>query len=192
MIFCNYSFIYWEILYFCIDLFKIVCRRFVVCRQGLILCFVYCFSDVALVVIILILVMNFGLIVAVYTLYQRGVGSRQPHGVRQNGPNGQYVSGPTINPFPHTINLQQTTLKTSSQNTKTHHKCKNNYYWIKLKRLSNGEIAYFEQFLLLQECFPFFFDAEVSESICMWERVIRRKFSESVKSPFSSMFSILS
>ena len=44
-----------------------------------------------------------------------------------------------------------------------------------LKRVENivtkGEIACFERFLPLQECFQKSSAAEVSECVCMWERV---------------------
>ena len=44
-----------------------------------------------------------------------------------------------------------------------------------LKRVENivakGEIARFEQFLLLSRCFQKSSAAETSESVCMWERV---------------------
>ena len=37
--------------------------------------------------------------------------------------------------------------------------------------VTNGEIAYYEQFLLLPQCFQILSDAELSESVCMWEMV---------------------
>ena len=40
---------------------------------------------------------------------------------------------------------------------------------IKFKKLAKGEIARFEQFLLLSQCFQKLSAAEVSESVYMWE-----------------------
>ena len=44
-----------------------------------------------------------------------------------------------------------------------------------LKKVENivtkGEIACFEQILLLSQCFQESSDAEASEGVCMWERV---------------------
>ena len=37
--------------------------------------------------------------------------------------------------------------------------------------VGKGEIAHFEQFPLLPQCFPKSSPAEMSESVCMWERV---------------------
>ena len=74
-----------------------------------------------------------------------------------------------FNPFPHKTNLQQTTLNTSYQ------KHKQISIYMKVDKVDNhvakGEIACFEQFLLLTHCFQKFSAAEASESVCRWERV---------------------
>ena len=58
-----------------------------------------------------------------------------------------------LNPFPHTTNLQQTTLKTSKQKD-------SEYYIMKellLNRVkiivANGEIANYEHLIILPKCF---------------------------------------
>ena len=58
-----------------------------------------------------------------------------------------------INPFPHTTILQQTTLNIFCQNIKNLYNWMDNL-WLKVENIvSKGEIARFEQFLLLSLCF---------------------------------------
>ena len=73
-----------------------------------------------------------------------------------------------INPFPHTTILQQTTLNIFSQ------KIENLYnwmdiLWLKVENIvAKGEIAYFEQFLLLSLCFQ----KAVCCRIVVWGKVL--------------------
>ena len=75
-----------------------------------------------------------------------------------------------VNPFPHTSYQQQTTLKVCSQ---THENSINEGTITEKKKLGNGGIARFEQFLLLPICFQKTSIAEAPESvyIYIWERV---------------------
>ena len=60
-----------------------------------------------------------------------------------------------FNPFPHTANLQQITFKTSRQKNGKPQLMKVHVLWLKKNEiiLTKGEIAHFEQFLLLSKCF---------------------------------------
>ena len=73
-----------------------------------------------------------------------------------------------VNAFPHTTNLQQMSLKLS-----IHHKIENLYKWkydffnrVEII-VANGEIAHYEQFLLLLQWFQKSSAAEASESVYM-------------------------
>ena len=41
---------------------------------------------------------------------------------------------------------------------------------LKTLQVAKGEIAHYELFLLLPQCFVKTYNAEASESVCMWER----------------------
>ena len=56
------------------------------------------------------------------------------------------------------------------KNTPNFHKWRYNY-WNGWKHCGKGEIACFEQFLLLSQCFQKSSTAEASESVYRWERV---------------------
>ena len=71
-----------------------------------------------------------------------------------------------ITPFPHTAIMQQTTSKIFCQNIEYLYNWMDNL-WLKMENIvSKGEIARFEQFLVLSLCFQ-----KAVESVFMRERV---------------------
>ena len=74
-----------------------------------------------------------------------------------------------FNPFPHTTNLQQTTIITSRQTYGLFliNKAEHIVSWKK------RECAPYGQVLPLSQCIQKSSAAEASESVCMWERVKR-------------------
>ena len=72
-----------------------------------------------------------------------------------------------LNPLPHTTILQQTTLNIFCQNMENPYNWKDNL-WLKVESIvAKGEIARFEQFLLLSLCFQ--------KAIC-WRGVRKRLY----------------
>ena len=72
-----------------------------------------------------------------------------------------YTVQPVFNPLPHTANLQQTTLKKSSENI-----------------AAKGEIAHHEQFHLLPQRFQKLSAGIASKCICRQERVKNHNWEE--------------
>ena len=80
-----------------------------------------------------------------------------------------------LNPFPHTTILQQTTFNIFCQKIENLYNWMN-YLWLKVENIvAKGEIARFEQFLLLSLCFQ--------KAVCC--RGVRKRLRERVKSKFS-------
>ena len=76
-----------------------------------------------------------------------------------------------INPFPHTINLQQTTLNIFCQKMENLYNWMDNQ-WIKVENfVAKGEFAHREKLLLLPQCFQKWSAADASKCIYGWERV---------------------
>ena len=82
------------------------------------------------------------------------------------------VSWRKLTIIPHTTNLQQMTLKTISQiSMKTCLRMKEQLLNKVENIVTKGDIAHFEQFLLLSQYFQKSSAAEASESICMLKTV---------------------
>ena len=72
------------------------------------------------------------------------------------------IFSPFLNPFPHTANLQQTTLRMSTKNMENLYNCRYNY-WKKLKTLCQKEK------LIVWAISPFV--TMFWKVVCWWERV---------------------
>ena len=71
----------------------------------------------------------------------------------------------------HTTNMQQTTVKTFTQDQANLYKWRYIYYKKVENIVAKGELARFVQFILLSYCFQKSFAVDASKSVYKWERV---------------------